>query len=90
MEKSLRKVRGLLQQFKDVTIAQIPQEQNQELNMPQPLGASFGMTKGDNMPLEFIEHPNIEEVEDTHTPSKEPRLDGTLCLLPLGQARASW
>lgn len=48
------------------------------------------MTKGDNMPLEFIEHPNIEEVEDTHTPSKEPRLDGTLCLLPLGQARASW
>ncbi|RVW82371.1 Microtubule-associated protein RP/EB family member 1B [Vitis vinifera] len=36
------------------------------------------MTKGDNMPLEFIEHPNIEEVEDTHTPSKEPRLDGTL------------
>lgn len=48
------------------------------------------MTKGDNMPLEFIEHPNIEEVEDTHTPSKEPRLDGTLCLLPLGEARASW
>ena len=42
------------------------------------------MTKGDNMPLEFIEHPNIEEVEDTHTPSKEPRLDGTLCLLHLG------
>lgn len=40
------------------------------------------MITGDNMPLEFIGHPKIEEVEDTHTPSKEHRLDGTLCLLP--------